>query len=780
MSRDENNFIHPTNHGKPILKNSNPTRNKSNLAVGKALDVNDRLPRLTRRLLPALIALVFFSPHSHAGEAGQDDAIAAGNAKKIAGDNANSADAAPEEVQTLPAVTVVSGAEAETATGPVDGYVAKRSATATKTDTPLAETPQSISVITQERLEDQNVTDLGEALRYTPGIQGEPFGVEPRFTFLRIRGFDASTSGLFRDGLKLSNPGFALSYGLEPYGAERIEVLRGPASVLYGQASPGGLVNFVTKRPTLEPLREVGIELGNFDRKQTTFDFGGAVDEDGKLSYRLTGLVRDSDTQLDFVEDERTYIAPALTLRPSEDTTWTVLTHYQNDDTRSSQALPANGTLFRNPNGRIPLDRFTGEPGIDRYEREEYSVTSLFEHRFNDAVTFRQNARYYKTDLDDVSVFSSAVEADQRTVNRGFFGNFSELDSFTIDNQLQYQFSAGAFRHTVLGGLDYQHIDADSRQFFGAAPSIDIFNPVYGAAVTEPPPFKDDNITQRQIGVYLQDQINYERWALTLAGRYDDAKSETDSRLFNTGTEQSDHAFTGRAGLLYKFDNGFAPYVSYAESFLPALGTDASGKAFDPETGKQYEAGVKYQAPSSRSFLAVSLFELTREDYLQTDPATFFQVQNGEARSRGVEFEGLANLTTGLDLIFSYTYTDVEIIESTVAAEEGQRPSQTPEHFASLWADYTLQDGPLRGLGIGGGMRYLGSTFGDDLNTVKVPNVTLFDAAIHYDWEQLRLAVNALNVFDRDYVASAFVRGTDAFAVAGQERTLRATLTYRW
>lgn len=722
----------------------------------KAKDPAIVMPRTT--LCMAMIIMAFASSNS-----------AAAPPETIAGE---------DKIETLPAVTVVS--EAETETGPVKGYVAKRSATATKTDTPVAETAQSISVITRERLEAQNVSNLGEALRYTPGIQGEPFGVEPRFTFLRIRGFDASTTGLFRDGLKLSNPGFALSYGLEPYGAERIEVLRGPASVLYGQASPGGLVNFVTKRPTLEPLREVSIEIGNFDRKQATFDFGGAVDDDGVLSYRLTGLVRDSDTQIDFVQDERTYIAPALTLRPSEDTTWTVLTHYQNDDTRSSQALPANGTLFRNPNGRIPLDRFTGEPGVDRYERKEYSITSLFEHRFNDALTFRQNARYYKTDLNDVSVFSSAVEADQRTVNRGFFGNFGELDSFTIDHQLQYQFSVGAFQHTVLGGLDYQHIDANSRQFFGAAPSIDIFNPVYGAAVTEPPPFKDDDITQRQVGVYMQDQINYERWSLTLAGRYDDAKSETDSRLFSAGSKQSDHAFTGRAGLLYKFDNGFAPYVSYAESFLPALGSDANGKAFDPETGKQYEAGIKYQAPGSNSFLAIALFELTRKDFLQTDPATFIQVQNGEARSRGIEFEGMASLTTGLDLIFSYTYTDVEIIDSTVPAEEGQRPSQTPKHFASLWADYTLQGGPLRGLGIGGGMRYLGSTFGDNLNTVKVPNITLFDAAIHYQWKQLRLAVNALNVFDRDYVASTFVRGSDAFAVAGQERTLRATATYRW
>lgn len=685
-----------------------------------------------------------------------------------------------DETVTLPDVTVSSTTEKETATGPVNGYIAKKSATSTKTDTPIIETAQSISVITKERLQAQGANDLGQALRYTPGVQGEPFGVEPRFTFLRIRGFDASTTGLFRDGLKLSNPGFSISYGLEPYGSERIEVMRGPASVLYGQASPGGLVNYVTKRPTQNMVNEFAVQLGSFDRKQTTLDVGGNIDDAGALSYRLTGLVRDSQTQLDYVNDDRVYIAPSLTWKISDATNITFLSHYQKDDTRSSQALPANGTLFSNPNGNISLDTFTGEPNVDRYEREELALGYLFEHQFNDNLTFRQNTRYLKSDLDDISVFSLSVNPDQRTVNRGFFKNLGKLASYTIDNQLQYTFNTGALAHTLLGGYDYQHIDLDSFQAFGGAPSLDIFNPVYGAAVADAAPFRNDNTTQIQSGVYLQDQIKYDQWHFSLAGRYDAAETITKNRLSNGRTKQTDDEFTGKLGALYQFDNGISPYFSYSESFLPALGTDLNGQAFKPENANQYEVGVKYQPINQRSFIGIGVFELTREDFLQTNPATFAQEQRGEAKSTGLEIEGLANFNENLDFIFNYTIMDVEVTKTNDLTEQGQRPVQTPAQLASIWADYHFKGGTFNGLSTSLGVRYIGSSFGDAQNTVKVPAVTLFDAAIRYDWKNARLAINAQNLFNKEYIGSAFVRGTDAFAVTGQERTVNATLTYRW
>lgn len=698
----------------------------------------------------------------------------------LGGPTALFANTTPPAEQTLPEVKVVEqNVPQEQPSGPFDGYAANRSATATKTNTAISETAQAISVIGRDQLEDQNVNDLGQALRYTPGIQGEPFGLEPRFTFFRIRGFDASTTGLFRDGLKLSNPGFSISYGLEPFGAERIEVLRGPSSVLYGQASPGGLVNFVTRRPSQEAHREFGIELGSFNKQQATLDIGGTLKSNDEFSYRLTGLLRNSDTQVDFVHDDRIYIAPAVTWKPNSNTSLTLLTHYQKDDTISSQALPAVGTLLPNPNGPIPRNRFSGEPGVDQYEREEFSVTSLLEHKLSDSITLRQNTRYYQTDLNDVVVFSNSLQADQRTVDRAYFSSFGNLASLTLDNQVEYRFSSGAAKHTLLGGLDYQNVELDSIQAFGAAPSLDIYNPVYGSPVSIPAPFRNDTTEQQQLGFYLQDEIRYKQWIATLAGRYDDAKNKVSNTLNNTQSQQEDSATTGRASLMYQFLNGVSPYVSYTESFLPALGTNANGQNFEPETGQQFEVGVKYQ-PNAGSQFNMALFDLKRENYLTTNPNTFAQEQTGEAQSKGIEFEALTAITDQLNLIASYTYTDVEITRSTDPAELNRRPVQTPEHLASIWADYTLRGDVLNGLGVALGARYLGSTFADASNSLKVPSATVFDASVHYDWKQARFSLNIQNLFDLEYEPSAYIRGTTPFTVAAQERTVQAKVTYRW
>jgi len=682
-----------------------------------------------------------------------------------------------EQPVVLPVITVTANPSNEI------GYVATQSTTGTKTDTPLIETPQSISVITRGQLEAQNVNSLAEVLRYTPGIQGETFGFEPRVTQLRIRGLDAATTGLYRDGLQLRNPGFAIGYSLEPYGAERIEVLRGPASVLYGQGSPGGLVNYVSKRPTRQPLHEVEFEAGNFDRLQGKFDLSAPIDEAGVFSYRLTGLVRDSDTQVDFVKDNRIYIAPGFTWRPSEDTTLTFLSHFHQDETLPSQRLPAEGTLRSNPNGRIPTNRFTGEPDVDQYDRDEFAVGYLLEHRIGDALSLRQNVRYYDNQVDDRTIFPTALLADQRTVSRALFESFGKVKGLTVDTQAQFDFTTWAIRHTLLAGLDYQRLNARSVQTFGAAPNLDIFNPVYGAAVAAAPVFKDEATTQEQIGFYLQDQIKFaEKWILSLGGRHDRASTETKNKLTGTRTGQDDSAFTGRAGLVYRSDIGLAPYVSYAESYLPAIGTDAAGQPFEPETGRQYEVGVKYQPPGWNSFVTLAYFDLTRENFLTLDPVTFANVQRGEVSSRGIELEGVARFDFGLNLIASYTRLDAEITKSSFPAEVGEPLEHASKHKASLWANYTIQGGDLKGLGFGAGVRHIGSAFGNSFgarNTIKVPGVTLFDAAVHYDYKQFRFAVNAQNVFDKEYVATAFTSGGE-FATFGQRSAVLGTVTYRW
>ena len=660
------------------------------------------------------------------------------------------------------------------------GYVVRQATTATKTDSPLIETPQSVSVITRDRLNDQAVNTLAEALRYSAGVQGEPFGFDPRFTTIQIRGFDASDTGLYRDGLQIRNPAFAVSFSLEPWGVERIEILKGPASIMYGAGSPGGLVNLVSKLPTNETFGVVELQPGSFDRWQGRFDVGGPLDTAGVFSYRLTGLVRDADTRVDFIQDDRVFIAPAFTFRPSKDTTFTLLGHFQTDETRASQALPAAGTLFSNPNGPIPTNRFTGEPDRDTYSRREAAIGYLVEHNFNEALTVRQRARYYVNRLDHVTIFASGLQADQRTIDRSVLESGGELNGVVVDTHAQGKFATGPVAHTVLLGVDYQHIDVDARQAFGAAPPLDVFDPVYGAPVSRPPVFLHTDTREQQVGVYLQNQMKvFDKLVLVLSGRHDWATSETVDRLAQTSVTQDDRKLTGRAGLLYLFDVGLAPYFSYSESFVPALGVDASGRPFRPETGRQYEIGLKYQPPGWNSFVTLALFDLTRRNVVQMDPATFLQDQTGEIRSRGIELEGVARLGAGLKLIAAYTFLDLEITESVIPGETGHRPTQVPEHMASLWGDYTFQHGPLRGLGFGAGVRYIGSTFGNTTNTLRTPSATLADLGLHYDLKQFRLAVNLQNALDNEYIASCFVRNGD-FCTFGERRNATGSISYRW
>lgn len=645
-----------------------------------------------------------------------------------------------------------------------------------KTDVPIIEWPRSVSVIDAARIDEQNASSLAQALRYTPGIVSEPFGFEPRLTFMRIRGFDASETGLFRDGVRLSNPGFVVSYNLEPYGAEQLEVPRGPASVLYGQTSPGGLIDYISKQPAAESLGEIDIELGSHERRQLRFDASGPVDEGDRFRYRFTGLLRDSDSQVDYLKQDRTYLAPALTWRPGNDTDITFMAHWQEDDTRASQALPAQGTLFDSPEGRIPLTRFTGEPSVDRYQRDELSAGVLLNHQFNQDWEFRQNLRYYQIDLEDVSVFSASV-IDARTLGRSLFENFGELDGLSLDNRLLGRIG----RHDLFIGADYRRYDSTSLQFFGGAPSLDLYDPQYGATVTSPETaFKNEEAKQEQFGLYIQDQFHLsDALVLSLGGRFDSTDNESMDEATGSRNEQTDEELVTNAGLVYVMDNGLAPYASYSESFLSVLGSDSDGNAFDPELGEQVEAGVKYQ-PDGNLLVTLAAFDLTRENFTQFDPDTFLPVQTGEVSSRGVEFQAAARLRTGLDISISLTDLDVEITRSIIPGEQGERPTQVPERTGSVWLSQDFQGGLLSGLDASVGVRYLGASFGDTPNTLKTPSETLVDLDLHYDWNDLRFRLNVQNLFDEEYIASTFVRGGTDFATYGQTRRVTGSVRYEW
>lgn len=681
----------------------------------------------------------------------------------------------------------------ERATGPVQGYTARRSATATKTDTPLIETPQSITVIPRQQMVDQGASSVAEALRYTANVIPEARPTSGRYDSVVLRGFggggvDANYVG-FLDGLRM---GRAISYlipNVEPYGLERIEVLRGPASVLFGQVNPGGLINLVSKRPTETPYREINVQFGSNARKQVGFDFSGPADPEGRFLYRFTGLVRDGDTQVDHVREQRIYFAPSFTFRPNENTSLTVFGKFQRDPAGGFYgALPAVGTVLPSATGRIPTNFFPGEPSFERFSRNLASIGYAFDHRFNEVWSFRSNFRY----LDGVQDFAtvSARSVSGTTLTRGSVYSREHLRTLAVDNQLEANFTTGILQHKVLIGTDYQQGLSDRGLGQGNAPSINYLNPVYDVPVAMPTLSWLDQY-QRQLGFYAQDQIKLDRFVMLLGGRFDSANTSQITRATGARANQADTAWTGRAALLYRFDSGFAPYVSVSTSFDPVSGVSAiAGEVFRPSTGRQYEIGLKYQPDGWRGLVQVALFDLTRQNVLTTAPvppyATGTSLQIGEVRSRGIEVEARGNVTDNLEVIAAYSYTDAVVTRTSVADSLGKRPTIVPAHAGSIWARYSFLDGPLNGLSLAAGVRYVGAAAGDPANTLIVPAYTLVDAAITYDFGRnrpelkgLSLSVNAHNLFDREYVSGCFSY-LGAGCVYGLRRTVTASLTYRW
>jgi iron complex outermembrane recepter protein len=690
-------------------------------------------------------------------------------------------------------VTAASDRDTEIATGPVKGYVAKRSATATKTDTPIIETPQSISVITRDQMTAQGVQSVSDALRYTAGVLAESNGPDPRADNIVIRGFDANGRDQYRDGLRsyaFNNQGGTV---MEPYGLERVEVLRGPSSILYGQGGPGGLVNLVSKRPTDKPVHELLAQLGSFDRKQVAGDFGGLLTDDGVWSYRLTGLWRESDAQIDYVRDDRVFIAPAITWRPSDATSLTILTDYQkNKRGQGYQAWPRMGTLDSNPNGRFSTSRFVGEPSVDKFNQERYAMGYLFEHVFNEHMLFRQNVRYQNMKTNAVSVYMSGLLADNRTVGRFGGGSNEETDNVTLDNHMQFKWESGIFAHTGLIGLDSQRMRSHVVGTFGVFSDLDLYNPVYGVAIPTLAVDSDVSKRLRQNGAYIQDQIKIDqKWVLTLGGRHDWARTSSNDHLApENSNAQNDSATTWRAGLVYLTDNGWAPYASYTESFTPVIGSTSparGSKPFAPETGKQYEIGLRFQPEGQRTMLTFALFDLTRQNLTTADlqDATgSYNIQRGEVRARGFEAEAKTQLDNGLDLIASFTHTVMDITKSNDGVQ-GNTPNNVPKHAAALWANYQLPASWLAGLNVGAGVRYIGARYGEDDNAYKLPAYTLVDASVRYDlsllgeqWKGWQFAMNASNLFDKEYVATCGYYG-DA-CKWGYRRNVLGTLTYRW
>ena len=683
------------------------------------------------------------------------------------------------------------GAVGERANGPVVGYLANQSATGTKTDTPILTTPQSISVVTKDQIAAQGAQNLVEALRYTPGVTLDTFGATTFFDSFKLRGFDAPR---YLDGLRLPlDPGTQFAYPrIETYGLERIEVLRGPSSGLYGQTDPGGLIDMVSKRPTATPQHEIVGTLGSFNRFQGAFDTSGPIDKNGEFLYRLVGVAQSADGQQDFVHQNKVSIAPSLTWRPTTDTSFTILSHYQNIDNKGwQQYVPGGASLLPNPFGHVPYSRYIGEPSVDGYKLEQFSIGYAFEHRFDNNLQFRSNFRYFDVSQNLAGVRSEGLLPDFRTALRSINYVNSAAQNVALDNQVQADFATGPLVHKVLVGFDYQRQASTSDYKFSFISPIDVFAPVYGApvpAASTLASFINTATTANQAGLYLQDQVKLDRWTLTVTGREDWAQAETVSKAFfpAAGTYlQNDRATTGRVGLNYLFDIGLSPYANYSTSFVPTAGTDQFGGVFKPTTGEGAEIGVKFKPVGSNLMLTAAVFELTQQNVLTADPTNvFFSIQTGEVRVRGFEFEARGNVTKELEIVGGYSKYDPKVTRSNDGFV-GNYLVNTALDQASLWAKYTWYDGPVAGLGIGGGVRYVGRSFGDSANTILIPDYTLFDATVSFDFKYLRpdlkgwsAQVNATNLTNRYYVSSC-VTGL-AYCGLGAARTVLGTVKYAW
>lgn len=695
------------------------------------------------------------------------------------------------------APTQVDSSGLENAWGPVQGYVAKRTGTATKTDTSVLEVPQTINIVTSRQMAAQGAQTVTEALRYTPGITGGGFPDRVGlFDEVTARGF--LPAPLYLDGLHLpyGNGSTGGAMQIDPYTLERIEVLKGPASVLYGQNQPGGIINMVSKRPTATPLHEIVLGGGSQDRRYGAFDFGGPLDEQGQWLYRLTGTVTDKNGEIDYTEQKRYMLAPSLTWIPNEQLTLTLYGHFQKDnDVPEAQGLPAVGTVYASPQGRIKRSTFIGEPGLNSYDREQFSIGYEASYVLNDIWTLRQNTRYASVDDRYVAPLhgyrfvtnpKTGLD-DQRYMTRYGVDWAQNNEVLGIDNIAQARFATGDVQHTLLLGVDRYHFNS---KFLGRydfnPPIIDLYDPVYGQGLNYVNPNRWDN-TIDQTGLYVQDQLDWERWFLTLGARYDWAKTDNRLPLAGTRSGSRDEQLSGRAGLGYKFDSGVTPYVSYAESFLPQSGIGLDGNAFEPSIGKQYETGVKYQPPGQESFVQLSVYQIDQTNMLTSVPGRpGVSNQSGALRSRGVELEGKASVTQNLNVIAAVARNQVKF-EKDNDGRQGRHLAGASPLTASLWLDYQLRgDSPWRGLGGGIGARYVRGSDATDTaeDHFVIPSYTVYDAMLSYDFgvsplqvRGLRLKLNIHNLEDRKYVSSC-TSTVDCYY--GEGRTMTTDLTYNW
>lgn len=738
-------------------------------------------------------------------------------------------------VHAEPVATESEGSEnsASRTTVVVTGVREQGTSSGTRTDTPLMDTPQTITVIDDEELIRRNALSINQALGYVAGVSAnQRGGMVTRYDQLYLRGF---TPGVYLDGMRLLGGPYSMPQ-IEFNRIDQLDVVKGPASVLYGNSTPGGVINLSSKRPEPLPFQRLELAAGNFDSRRAALDINRPLDSAGRVLFRLVGGAQRSDGFTQMTESERNYVSPMLTVAPDSRTQLTVIAAYQHDPKGGGYSgVPAYGSVLANPYGELPRDLNTGDPGYEVFDRYQRSVAALFRHDFSDNISLRTNVRFQNNTLTYRQIYVAGFETtgtgthrntDYSTITRGGGGADEDFDMLTADAQLAIKLGSGRLRHTLLAGVDYQDITGENFQQFNTGvtsnpatsiPNLNLFAPTYGGTLPTrdltalSSTYTNTGSTRDQVGVYLQDQLSIDRLRLIASSRYDSYDQDTLNKRNDTRTPLSQNALTMRLGALYDFAIGLAPFVSYSESFEPQAGTTYDGVAFEPVTGRQYEAGLKYQPPGTNAMFTLSTYDLRRQKVPVGHPAagtggipSNAQIQIGEVAIRGVEVEGRGEVKAGLDVVVTATYLDAEITRGAPASgvtpsTTGTRPLGTPDRMASAFVTYDLGRGDSArgawgGLMIGGGARYVGGSVGTTTYAVvngatvftsfETDGFVLLDAVVAYDFSRLapsltglRAALNAANLLDKRHVTACPFNNSCYF---GASRTLVGTMRYEW
>lgn len=663
---------------------------------------------------------------------------------------------------------------------------------ATKSDIPVMETPRSVSIETGAELIERGALNLADAYVYSAGVTGETFGFATRGDWIAVRGLSAPE---YRDSLQALFGSYNNSRS-DIYTLEQVEILRGPAAVLYGQGSPGGLVNVVSKTPRDNFGGELAVSVGSHDTYQVQGDVTGPVSNGGDLLYRLIGVYREGGTQVDHVDETAMVFAPSVTWRPGDATSITFLVNHQDTESNAgAQFLPVYGTLLPAPNGQyIDPNAFLSEPGFDRYDTKSTDFTLLAEHRVNDNLLLEATLRRSESEADYAQAWVSFIGGDRWIYNpdgtlygggllpRTFYVSDASSEQLAVDLRARSRFSTGDIRHSLLVGFQYQDVrtendfayggavgfDWQTRQpdaIFGTTYWIDPFNPVYGNV---PPQALIDSIwtdnpqaKTEDLGLYLHDQMEIGNWLVTAGLRADRVDTNPGSG------RQRDEAISSSFAVMYRFANGVSPYASYSESFEPILGTLFDGSSFDPQEGRQYELGVKIQPEGTDAQITLAVFDIEQSNLLTTDPVNAgFQVQTGDVEIQGVELESR----------WSWQDFGFELNASHLSHEtsDGYQLPSIPENQASAWVRYTPSslDKLITGLGV----RYVGASQ-NGADSLETPDYTLVDAMIGWQTDQWGLTLSARNLLDEPYIATCLARG-DCFP--GEDRTVTARLSRRF